>query len=59
MHTLLINDLKNNSFGGMSKISKEQQDQILGGAEETTVIFIGSKPPKLVPELSNWPVIAE
>jgi hypothetical protein len=59
MHSLLINDLKKSSFGEMAKISKEQQGQTLGGGEETTVIFIGPKPPKLIPILSNWPVIAE
>jgi hypothetical protein len=59
MHSLLINDLKKSSFREMTEISKEQQKQTLGGTEETTIIFIGPKPPKLTPILSNWPVMAE
>jgi hypothetical protein len=58
MHSLLINDLKKSSFE-MAKISKEQQGKTLGGAEETITIFIGIKPSKLIPILSNWPVMAE
>lgn len=53
MHSLLMNNLKNNSSEETIKLSKEEQRQILGGGEETTIIFIGLKPPKLFPILSN------
>jgi hypothetical protein len=45
MHSLLVNDLKNNSSREIIEISKKQQRQTLGGGEETTIIFIGPKPP--------------
>lgn len=58
MHILSINDLKKESSEEVIELSKEEQGQTVGGGEETTIIFIGTKPPRLIPILSNWPVIA-
>jgi hypothetical protein len=57
MSNLFINNLESISSEEMIEISKKQQSQTLGGGEETTIIFIGTKPPKLIPILSNWPVV--
>jgi hypothetical protein len=58
MFKLLIKDLENNHSGEIIELSKKQQSQTIGGGEEeTTILFIGLKPPKLIPILSNWPVL--
>jgi hypothetical protein len=58
MSKLLINNLEINPSREMIELSESQQGQTIGGGEEeTTIIFIGLKPPKLDPILSNWLVI--